>query len=87
MSDWRLQGQEKYLAGVLLLKKRYTKHRADWEHDHCEFCMRKFSERSGDLNDGYVTEDGYRWICGDCYRDFKEKFQWALKDDDIRTSE
>jgi len=78
MSDWRLQGQEEYLTGVRLRKKRYRKRSEDWEHDHCEFCWRKFSERPGDLNEGYATEDEYRWICENCYEDFKEQFQWTV---------
>ncbi len=81
MSDWRLQGQEKYLAGVLLVKKRYRKRSEDWEHDHCEFCVRKFSERPGDLNEGYATEDEYHWICENCYEDFKKQFQWTVKEE------
>ncbi len=78
MSDWRLQGQEKYLAGVLLRKKRYSRRSEDWEHDHCEFCSKKFSERPGDLNEGYTTEDEYHWICENCFEDFKRQFQWTV---------
>jgi hypothetical protein len=76
MSDWRLQGQDKYLTGVSLSRKAYRKPSDDWDHDHCEFCWAKFSESEGDLNEGYVTEDGYRWICPRCFNDFKEQFQW-----------
>jgi hypothetical protein len=82
MSDWRLTGQEKYLTGVLLVRKRYRKRSESWEHDHCEFCMRTLSENPGDLNEGYATEDEYHWICGDCYEDFKEQFRWTIKEDD-----
>ncbi len=78
MSDWRLQGQEKYLTGVVLVKKRYRKRSEEWEHDHCAFCWQKFSERPGDLNEGYATEDEYRWICETCYEDFKEQFRWTV---------
>jgi hypothetical protein len=83
MGDWRLQRQEKYLTGILLVKKRYRKYREDWDHDHCEFCMRTFSERAGDLNEGYATEDEYRWICENCYQDFKEQFRWMVQEDDL----
>jgi hypothetical protein len=81
MSDWRLLGQEEYLFGVSLSKKVYKKPRDDWDHDHCEFCFAKFSERENDLHEGYTTEDEYRWICERCYRDFKDQFQWHVKDD------
>lgn len=83
MSDWRRMGQEKYLMGVLLVKKGYRKYREEWDHDHCEFCMTKFSERPGDLNEGYTTEDEYRWICEKCYEDFKEQFHWSVREEDL----
>lgn len=78
MTDWRLQGQERYLKSVSLSKQEYQKYRDGWEHDHCEFCGRKFSKRSEDLNVGYATPDCYHWICEDCYLDFRDTFQWVL---------
>lgn len=78
MSDWRLQGQEKYLMGVTVKKSPYKIYREGWEHDHCEFCNKKFSLKDGDLHEGYTTEDYYRWICQECYEDFKEQFKWVL---------
>jgi hypothetical protein len=39
--DWRLQGQEKYLGGVTLVRRRWQQQRPDWDHDHCEFCGAK----------------------------------------------
>jgi len=79
MSDWRLQGQAKYLSGVSLSKKTYRKRREDWDHDHCEFCWAKFSEAEGDLHEGYTTDDEYYWICEQCYSDFKKQFRWMVK--------
>ena len=81
MEDWRLQGQEKFLMGATLSRKKYVKYRDNWEHDHCEFCWRKFSERQGDTNEGYVTTDGYHWVCDDCFADFKESFNWKTSED------
>ena len=78
MNDWRLQGQEKYLKGLPLVKKRYEKYRDGWDHDHCEFCWRKFSERAEDLNVGYATDDNYHWICEQCFIDFNNMFQWKV---------
>ena len=78
MDDWRLQGQEKFLQGIILAKKGYRKYRENWDHDHCEFCGNKFSEKEGDLNEGYATDDNYHWICSSCYEDFKELFQWKV---------
>lgn len=46
-------------------------------HEHCEFCWYKA------LTDidctFYCTEDMRYWICEECFRDFKEKFNWNEK--------
>jgi len=42
--DWRLRGQEDYLRGATLVRKRYKAWSEDWEHDHCEFCWTKFMD-------------------------------------------
>lgn len=77
MSDWRLQGQERFLYGVKLERKRYTPYREGWDHDHCEFCSVKFSESlAGCEREGWATEDNYYWICCGCYEDFKKDFAW-----------
>lgn len=78
--DWRLQGQEKCLKGVTLFFERYHMSRDDWDHDHCEFCSQKFSEEKepDTVQDGYTTEDHYRWICKQCYEDFHELFEWKV---------
>jgi hypothetical protein len=78
MPDWRLQGQEQFLKGASLIKQKYNKYREDWEHDHCEFCGEKFSEKPEDLYMGYSTADSYHWICEDCYNEFREIFQWVI---------
>ena len=79
-SDWRLQGQEKYLKGVTLYFKKYTKYRDNWDHDHCEFCRAKFSieDHPGGLDEGYATKDNYYWICRRCFGDFKGIFRWKI---------
>jgi hypothetical protein len=76
--DWRLQGQERYLKGAALTRRRWRESRRGWDHDHCEFCSIKFTdERDPDaLHEGWATVDEYRWICDNCYRDFKERFGW-----------
>ncbi len=77
--DWRRQGQERFLNKVKLIAKKYHPYRHDWEHDHCEFCGAKFSLREGDLKLGYSTQDGYHWICNECFIDFKDEFDWDVK--------
>ena len=84
-SDWRLQGQEKYLWGVTLVHRRYRRYSKDpnCDHDHCEFCWAKFMvENFPDvLHQGYTTKDGYRWICEQCFADFKDMFEWQVVDE------
>lgn len=78
MSDWRLQGQERYLSDVSLVRSRYRVYRADWDHDHCAFCHRKFAERGADFDRGYATLDRYHWVCETCFADFKDSFGWTV---------
>lgn len=79
--DWRLQGQEKYLKGVVLQRKTYSPRCAEWEHDHCEFCGAKFSLQAGDIEKGYSTADEHHWVCDGCFADFRTRFEWTLSDD------
>lgn len=73
--DWRLQGQERYLQGATLHRRKWVEARPGWDHDHCEFCGDKFPL---DHAEGYTTNDQYRWVCGTCFDDFRERFQWQL---------
>lgn len=79
-SDWRLQGQEKYLRGAVLQWLRYSPARSNWEHDHCEFCGVEFTAEGLDdtLREGFATTDRYRWICPTCFEDFRARFGWSL---------
>ena len=79
INDWRRQGQEKYLMRKKLIFHNYYPYREGWEHDHCEFCGVKFSLNPNDVTEGYSTEDGYHWICTECFNDFKEEFDWDYK--------
>lgn len=58
-TDWRLQGQEKYLKGVELRWQVYRRYpeKPDWDHDHCEFCWAKFmvEDYPDVLHEGYST--------------------------------
>ncbi len=63
-----------------------------WDHDHCEFCGSKFEEtaRAAErlpadpsiLTEGYVTVDPEvdEWVCERCFEDFKDEFNWSVKD-------
>jgi hypothetical protein len=88
--DWRLMGQERYLKGAAFVRKPYTRWSVDWDHDHCDFCQRKFVEANGHPEDddektvGYAAvgtgpegQDDYHWVCDDCFADFRERFGWT----------
>ena len=30
------------------------------------------------LHEGYCTEDEERWICKQCFEDFKRQFEWTV---------
>ena len=81
-NDWRLQGQEKYLTGVKLIRTPFAPLSKTWDHEHCDFCFATFSDYDGDLHEGYCTEPSNtatsKWICPECYADFKEYFGWVL---------
>ncbi len=85
-SDWRLQGQESYLQGAALRRRPYSPSRPGWDHDHCEFCSVKFMDANlpDVVREGYVTSDGYRWICDTCFEDFRARFGWSLEIVDSR---
>ena len=76
--DWRLTGQERYLAGAVLGWADWHPPRPDWDHDHCEFCWAKFAgpEQHDVLHAGYTTADRHRWVCPQCFEDFRERFGW-----------
>ena len=78
--DWRLTGQEGYLKGAKLQRVAYCASSVSNDHDHCEFCGAKFMAEPGSdmLTEGYCTEDRYRWICEQCFNDFKGQFQWNI---------
>ena len=81
-SDWRLQGQERYLQSAVLLHRKWHTKNPKWDHDHCEFCWAKFMDKESPdvLREGYCTENSYHWICDKCFNDFKEKFGFVVKD-------
>lgn len=79
--DWRLTGQEAYLSGVPLCWRTYEDRSENSDHDHCEFCFAKFAEADcipDALHVGYATLDGYRWICQQCFDDFRQRFEWTV---------
>jgi hypothetical protein len=73
--DWRLQGQEKYLMEAVFQFKQYKDRVSDSDHDHCEFCSKKFTNtQMGTLHEGFTTEHDNRWVCQECYSDFEVRF-------------
>lgn len=76
-NDWRLTNQMNYLYQKTLTLIPFTPDREGWEHEHCAFCSERI-ETGGQK--AYATLDRYHWICQDCFNDFKEQFQWSVKE-------
>jgi hypothetical protein len=76
-------GQERYLAGRTFRLRTWSPYREGWDHDHCAFCQRHISVPAA-LDDveavesGYVTDDGYHWICEQCFADFQEEMSFQV---------
>jgi len=77
--DWRRQGQEEFLRGLKWSLRFYVPYREGWDHDHCEFCWRKFSLAKGDVHIGYVSGDKYHWVCEECFADFCDELGWQVE--------
>ncbi len=83
--DWRRMGQEGYLMGARLYRVPFIPQSEQRDHEHCVFCFDKFYLHSGHpefLREGYCTEPinsrTARWICPQCFRDFREEFGWTV---------
>jgi hypothetical protein len=80
--DWRLRGQEKYLANVTLRLRPWSSEKQNWDHDHCSFCWMKIWQRAtgpDETNVAYSTLDGRDWICAECFADFQSRFGWVVE--------
>ncbi|RLA59699.1 MAG: hypothetical protein DRQ78_10330 [Epsilonproteobacteria bacterium] len=77
--DWRRQGQEGYLKNLTFTWELYSQNKSD--HDHCEFCNAKFMKNEDEniLTEGYTSKDRYRWICENCFKDFRKEFNWNIE--------
>ena len=70
-------GQEAWLSARPLRWSRWLPRRPGWDHDHCAFCWAKIAAAEAAFTAAYVTaDDGYTWICGPCFEDFKVQFAW-----------
>ena len=83
-NDPRLGGQDRFLKSVTLVRRPYTRYpkNPNWEHDHCAFCWAKFmvDDQPGVLHEGYATEDEYHWVCLTCFADFRDMFEWRVRE-------
>ena len=77
-NDRRMTGQDEYLLGVKLVRRRYD----GGDQAYCEFCGHKFMKNAEGVTEcsaeGYVTEDGKFWVCDNSYKDFCEPFKWFI---------
>ena len=49
-----------------------------WDHDHCTFCWKDFSNSPDGQHEGYCDPEEYCWICEECFNDFKELFEFKV---------
>jgi hypothetical protein len=63
-----------------------------WDHDHCEFCWATFEDparvtaKSSTgrrvVTEGYLVVgsgvESQKWICEECFEDFKDEFRWSV---------
>lgn len=69
------------MTGLDMCWNSYRRHSETSDHDHCEFCGAKFAEPElipDALHVGYATADEYRWVCEECFDDFRERFGWNV---------
>ena len=84
MSDWRADNA-KHLRGLSLHRRRWTRPRYDWDHDHCAGCFAKFAEsdepeiQRGGFTTGadHKHGTGYAWVCVQCFADLQNEMGWA----------
>lgn len=87
-NDWRIRWQEDYLKGKTLYYHKYEPWSKNWDHEHCEFCMKKIGQTEDSFHEGYSTLDDFYWICLNCYEDFKESFLFNIfKKDEFENME
>jgi hypothetical protein len=83
-NQWRIDNA-KYLKGVRLQLRPYTRWSDKWDHDHCAACWAKFAELEGPeiQHDGYATCDDYEhgacydWVCRACFDELKADLGWT----------
>jgi len=80
MDDWRRQGQERFLTAKRFTAQAYRPLGEECDHDNCEFCGAEFSLSEGDLDRGYSTDAGQRWVCSKCFDDFRNEFRWVVEE-------
>jgi hypothetical protein len=76
-NDWRITNQLEFLKRAHLIQSKYIQPHENWDHDHCKFCSEKI-DASTEL--AICTTDYRKWICLECFADFKEAFEWVLED-------
>ena len=74
-------GEVSYYSDCVWSFKTWTITREGWDHDHCEFCLIKITDLdiSDSLKEGWTNQDEGLWICESCFEDFKDKYQWKVK--------
>ena len=78
--DWRRQGQKKYLKGINLSWKNIRNTDKTGNLIIVNFVvLNSWKVRGPDiLTEGYASDDKYRWICKQCFADFRGEYEWKV---------
>jgi len=78
--DWRIMGQEGYLAHKRLQHRKFDRALCVEDYDSCEFCFSKFDKDPKHPLSAFFCPEKKVWICEECYNDFKEHFDWTVEE-------
>ena len=82
--DWRSRlPHDDHLHGLEWCRSQYAQPSPTWDHDHCEFCWRRFAEPdkfADAIPSGWTdVERQFHWVCEDCFQYFRQQYEWKVR--------
>jgi len=80
MKDWReeLLNTMYDTQGCFFKEYEFQKNATN-DHEHCSICFKKIGDFEGIEKNGYYCTKTEDWLCKECFRDFKEHFNWNIE--------
>lgn len=75
--EWRLVNENKHLMKEHFIHTTFQP-TEECDHVHCAFCWAKFGAERNWLRTGYYTLGKHRWVCEQCFQDFRNQFGWVV---------